>query len=67
MTPNRSVASSAATAREVRWKTATAYAATATPHTAQDRLVAGDGARGVSAAVTGPFSVRPIGWAMMGR
>ena len=41
VTPNRSVASSAATASEVRWKTATAYAATATPHTAQDRLVTG--------------------------
>jgi hypothetical protein len=51
----------------VRWNTATAYAATATPHTAQDRAVATDGVAGVSAAITGPFSVRPAGWAMMGR
>src|SRR6188768_1684885 len=35
--PNRSVAADAATAREGRWKTATAYAKTPTPQTIQER------------------------------
>ena len=34
---NRSVAADAATASDVRWKTATAYAKTPTPQTIQER------------------------------